>query len=298
MTRTTLLCLLVLSVVASCVPPETDPIRRFPADTPLGDFQRGEIMRVAIDTNWAPFGTGTSSDPRGFAADLGVFVAGEMGMETDLIAAASSDEVVDLVNEGEADLGFAAIELTEENVRNNSLTDPFFIAHQRLLVRAGSGIEDIEDLAGKRVCEVVDQTTGVSVSELVEPVDVLTKGRVQDCVESLDRGSVVAISAQDGHLLEWLAPSRGPEASGIPGEPAYVLVGNEETTVGWAAIASPELSGLVGHFNDSLAEAKVDGDWSRWYARWIEPRSGERDPEPPDLSLEEAAALFPSSLEG
>ena len=255
-------------------------------------------MRVAINTNWVPFGTGTSTDPRGFAADLGIFVAGEMNMETEFVAASSSDEVVDLVSEGGADLGFAAIELTEENVRNNSLTDPFFIAHQRLLVTAGSDIEDIDDLAGKRVCEVVDNTTGVSMSELVEPVDVLTKSQVQDCVESLGRGSVAAISAQDGHLFEWLAPSHGPEASGIPGVSAYELVGDEGTTVGWAAIASPELSGLVGHFNDSLAEAKSDGDWSEWYARWIEPFSGQRDAEPPDLSLEEAAALFPSSLEG
>ncbi len=248
-------------------------------------------MRVAIDTNWAPFGTGTSTDPRGFAADLGVFVAGEMGMETEFIAATSSDEVVDLVTEGGADLGFAAIELTEENVRNSSLTDPFFIAHQRLLVPAGSGIEDIEDLAGKRVCEVVGEDTGVSMNELAEGVEVAAESDLQACIEKMRRSASDAISAPDGHLLPWLEPSGAPSLE-------FVMVGDEATTVGWGAIASPELSGLVGHFNDSLTEAKVDGDWSKWYARWIEPFTGQPDAEPPDLSLEEAAALFPTSLEG
>ncbi|MDQ5816069.1 MAG: transporter substrate-binding domain-containing protein [Actinomycetota bacterium] len=290
MRRTSLLCLVVLSVVASCVPPETDPIRRFAADTPLGEFQKAGIMRIAVDTNWTPFGAGTSTDPRGFAVDLGTFVASEMGMETEFIGASSSDEVVDLVNEGEADLGFAAVELTEENVRNNSLTDPFFIAHQRLLAPTGSGITDIDDLDGKRVCEVVEKGTGVSMSELTDGVEVVSENDLQACIEKVQRSASDAVAAPDGHLLPWLEPSG---AIGLD----FELVGDEATTVGWAAIASPELSGLVGHFNDSLAEAKVDGDWSEWYARWIEPFTGERDAEPPGLSLEEAAALFPSSLE-
>ena len=291
MTRTTLLGLLMLSVAASCVPPETDPIRRFPGDTPLGEFQRAGIMRVAIDTNWAPFGTGTSTDPRGFAVDLGVFVAGEMGMEPEFIAASSSAEVAGLVNEGEADLGFAAFELTEENVRNNSLTDPFFIAHQRLLVHARSDFEDIEDIEGKEICQVVDEVTGVSAAALVESVDVTAQDDIQECVEELEREEVDAVFAPDGHLLRWLDPDRTDRIR-------FELVGDEATTVGWAAIASPELSGIVGHFNDSLAEAKSDGDWTEWYVRWIEPLTGNSDVEPPDLSLEEAAALWPSSLEG
>nr|MBA2599112.1 transporter substrate-binding domain-containing protein [Actinomycetota bacterium] len=291
MRRTSLLCLVVLSVAASCVPPETDPIRRFAADTPLGEFQKAGIMRIAVDTNWTPFGTGTSADPRGFAVDLGIFVGGEMGMETEFIAASSPEEVENLVNGGEADLGFAAIELTEENVRNNSLTDPFFIAHQRLLVPGVSNIEDIADLQGKEVCEVVDEVTGVSAAELVEAATVSSTNDLRGCAIALKREEVDAIFALDGHLMRWLDPDSTRRTS-------FEFVGEDETTVGWAAIASPELSGLVGHFNDSLAEAKVDGDWLKWYARWIEPFTSERDAEPPGLSLEEAAALFPSSLEG
>ncbi len=288
MRRSCLALLIALSVVAACVPPETDPIRRFPVDTALGELQETGTMRIAVDTNWRPFGDEDANGPRGFAVDLGRFVAGEMGMEAQLIAASSPDEVAGLVNGGEADLGFAAFELTEESVRNNSLTDPFFIAHQRLAVPAGSDIEAVDDLEGKRVCEVVHEITGVSVSELIEPVDVSEENDVGACVMEVRRGTVDAVSAPDGLLLPWL------EADGA--DPNLELTGDEATTVGWAAIASPELSGIVGHFNDSLAEAKSDGDWTRWYARWIEPLTGESEPEPPQLSLEEAAALFPSSL--
>ena len=279
---------MALSVVAACVPPETDPIRRFPADTPLGELQKTGTMRIALDTNWRPFGEEDANGPRGFAVDLGGFVAGEMGMETRFIAASSPEEVAALVNGGEADLGFAALELTEESVRNNSLTDPFFVAHQRLAVPAGSAIEVVDDLEGRRVCEVVREITGVSVSELIEPVEASEESDVKECATEARRGAVDAVFAPDGLLLPWLDHDGD--------SPGLELTGDEETTVGWAAIASPEMSGLVGHFNDSLAEAKSDGDWARWYARWVEPFTGESEPEPPQLSLEEAAALFPTSL--
>lgn len=246
-------------------------------------------MRVALDTKWAPFVTGPSTEPRGFAVDLGAFIAGEMGMATEFVAASSPDEVADLVNDGDADLGLAAFELTEEQVRTNSLTDPFFIAHQRLLVPAGSGIEDVDGLEGRAVCQVVDEVTGVSIEGQVGSAEVTTQDDVQQCVEELERGEIDAVYAPDGRLLRWLAPDRGSDVD-------LELVGDESTTVGWGAIASPELSGLVGHFNDSLTEAKSDGDWSEWYGRWIEPLTGERDAEPPGLSLEEAAALYPSSV--
>lgn len=288
MRRASLTLLVALSLVAACVPPETDPIRRFPTDTPLGELQETGTMAIAVDTNWRPFGTAETDGPQGFAVDVGVFVSDEMGMEAQLIEASSPNEVATLVNGGEADLGFAAFELTEENVRNNSLTDPFFVAHQRLLVPAGSTIEDMPDLDGKRVCEVVDEITGVSVGELVEPVEASEENEVGACITEARRGRVDAVSAPDGLLLPWLDPDGANQD--------FELAGDEQTTVGWAAITSPELSGLVGHFNDSLTEAKSDGDWARWYARWIEPFTGESEPDVPRLSLEEAAALFPSSL--
>ena len=286
MTRSCLTLLVALSFVAACVPPETDPVQRFPADTALGELQKAGSMRIAVDTNWRPFGEEDADGPRGFAVDLAGFVAGEMGVETRLVAASSPDEVAALVNGGEADLGFGALELTEESVRNNSLTDPFFVAHQRLAVPEGSVIEAVDDLEGKRICEVVNEVTGVSVSELIDPVEVSQKDDVKDCATEARRGAVDAVFAPDGLLLQWLEP----DGTNLE------LTGDEETTVGWGAIASPDLSGLVGHFNDSLSEAKSDGGWARWYARWVEPLTGESEPEPPKLSLEEAAALFPSSL--
>jgi len=287
--RASLTLLVALAVLASCVPPETDPIRRFSADTPLGELQETGTMRIAVDTDWLPFGSDAPTEPRGFAVDLGAFVAREMGMEAELIAASSADEVASLVNGGEAALGFAAFELTEENVRDNSLTDPFFIAHQRLLVPAGSDIEEIDDLEGREVCQVVDEITGVSAADLIDGASVASTSDLRGCITGLEREETDAVFAPDGHLLRSLEPDGN-------GGAAFELTGDDQTTVGWAAITSPELSGLVGHFNDSLAEAKSDGDWSRWYARWIEPLTGESEPEPPGLSLEEAAALFPSAL--
>ena len=204
MRRGCLALLVALSVLGGCVPPETDPLRRFPADTALGELQETGTMRIAVDTNWRPFGDEDANGPRGFAVDLGGFVAGEMGMESQFIAASSPDEVAGLVNDGEADLGFAAFELTEESVRNNSLTDPFFVAHQRLAIPAGSAIEAVDDLEGKRVCEVVHEITGVSVSELIEPVDVSEENDVGSCAMEARRGTVDAVSAPDGLLLQWL----------------------------------------------------------------------------------------------
>jgi hypothetical protein len=44
-----------------------------------------------------------------------------------------------------------------------------------------------------------------------------------------------------------------------------------------------------------LAEADAEGDWQRFYSEWFEPLGG-TETTYPDMTIEEAAALFPKEV--
>ena len=66
----------------------------------------------------------------------------------------------------------------------------------------------------------------------------------------------------------------------IRGRAAAIAVMVAAVTVG---------GGWLPFVNSVLTTAEADGTWADLYERWIGPA-----PEPPDLSAEEAAALWPS----
>ena len=270
-----------LVLAAACVPADADFVKRYPADTPLGELQESGEMTIAVQSDWPPFGSTPENDAvRGFLTELARFIAREMGVRARIVAGGSADEVFNAVADNIADLGLARIQLVEDLVRNYPVTDPYFIAHQRLLVAEESGLESVDDLSGMSVCEVPEGATSISIAELNPDARVVQRSDVHDCVRALRGGKVDAVSAQDARLFYALD------------DPSLALVGENLTTVGYGAVASPEVTGLSAYFDGELAEAKNDGDWLRWHAEHIEPLTGEEGT-PPNLSMEEAAALYP-----
>lgn len=282
--RLSAIFLIILATLpAACLPPEDthDTLRRFEPDTPMGQLQAEGTLAIAVDGSFEPFVVDSRSVPEGFLVDLGTFVAEELGVEPRFSVLSSTDDVLLRVDAGVADLGLGQARLTERSLRNNVLTDPYYIAHQRLLVEEGSGIDGVEALGGRRVCSVADPATGVDIESLNPDAIVTGASSLAACSRALEQGSVEAVTGDDAVLL------------GIAGESGRELVGDDLTTVGYAAAVYPELTGLSAFFNEALAETKQEGQWATWYERWIAPVSHE-EPEPPDLQAEEAAALWPA----
>jgi glutamate transport system substrate-binding protein len=291
----------------SCVPGEEDLLAQFEDDTDLIQIQRaGEIeIGIAEDSPPIAFVDGSTDEPQGFAVELGKVIAAELGVEARFVPV-DPNELPKLVSSerlgggefarGELDMGFPLFAVTQTRLQVNAVelsyefTDPYFVAHQRLLVPADSGVRQIGDLAGKTVCSLIDPATEIRLDEIEPSIESIDVERPEECARALKRGEADAATASDVVLMNVLVQL---EEQGRTGD--FELAGDDITTEGLGAITRKGAS-LAAFVDRVLADSEDEGRWTTAFETWIEPYT-DAPAEPSDLTLEDAAALFPSDAE-
>ncbi|MFN2390044.1 MAG: transporter substrate-binding domain-containing protein [Actinomycetota bacterium] len=278
--------MLALAFGGACVPPEesNDIVVRFDEDTLMGRIQeRGELI-VALP-ELPPFARGVGSpQPEGFLVDLAEEVAAALGVEATyvpLLYPASAEEAFASVDIASVDVSFPPFPITEALAREHKFSTPYYVGHQRVLSRRADA-----DLAGLRVCQALDATTGVPLERVEPGVETLDRPFAR-CARLYRGGQVDAVSASDLFLLGLTSGGRGH------------LWEDELTTEGFGP-AVPLRAGGFGDFVSAvIIESKVEGRWMAAYERWLADAfpPEERVGEPPTMTVSEAAALHPANLE-
>jgi polar amino acid transport system substrate-binding protein len=272
--------LLAALTLGACVPP-SEGYRRFESDTPMGAIQDRGVLVVGVEMDSPPFGSmGEDGHAVGFTVDIARQIADELRVDLQLLPA-PSDQLFNLLDSEVADLAFPVVSVSEELARAYSPTDPYWEAHQRLLVPRGSDIDSFEDLGGKKVCAVLQPFVGVD-PELVAPGTDATEGDEAACLARLRSGSVDAVTAADHTLIEMKSLA-----------PTFDIVGENVTVEGVAGFTLPRYAALTDLVDRVLVEAD-EGAWAKSYRRWITPIVGGQVPDPPVMTAEEASALFPT----
>ena len=174
---------------------------------------------------------------------------------------------------------------------SSSLTTPYYVAHQRLLVPTASGVDGVEDLAGETVCASIDPEVQVDLEDLDPSIEVVDASSWQRCVQMLMRGTAAAATASDVVLM-----TMRRTLEGFSGE-SYAIVGDQLNTEAYAAVVRPEATGMVGFLNGVLSDTFEDGRWVEAYDETVAPLGDGSEPVPPELNLAQAATLFPAPPE-
>lgn len=251
--------------------------------------ERGNIV-IGIRANAAPLGSVAKSSgrARGLTARLGNYLARKLGVEARYVPG-STARLIEMVEAGDADIAFVTAPLTERAVRGHSFADPYYIGHQRLLVP--EGVEAVSDLRGTTVCSAVDDLTGVFLDRLDPSVRLLQTDRVKQCIDWLRRGRADAATAVDSTLVSIKLALDRREGTG-----RWRVEGPQLSTVGFAPVVPPGLPAYESFVGAVLTRAVTDGLWARAYEDLLAPHLGPSDP--PELSREEAAALYPAPVDG
>ena len=138
---------------------------------------------------------------------------------------------------------------------------------QRMLVPVGSGVREVEDLAGKRVCTSAGSTTEEVLRDLPLGLQVSTRAGIPDCVLDLQHGGVDAVSSDDV-ILAGLAAQ----------DPQTEIVGRALDNSRYAVGIRPNQPDLVRFVNGLLEQARADGSLAASNQRWF---TGHLDPIPP-----------------
>lgn len=278
-------------LAGSCIPAEPDEDRmvRYDEDTVMGQVQAAGELRVGLQEG-PPFAAGGATS-EGFNADMATFVAEELGVEASFRFATGHD-LPRLVANDVVDIAFPLTPITARAVREGvtAFADPHYVTHQRLLVPDGSRIDDVEDLANETVCSLVEEQIGVELDDLEPAIEVVDAAEPGECAGALfgakggGESAVAAATGLDAELMQAAALLNGA---------GFQLRGDQLATAALGAIVERGSSAWLSFVNEALADAQEDGRWLRSYREWLAPFLDEASREPPTLTVEEAAALFP-----
>ena len=141
--------------------------------------------------------TRSSGKVEGFDVDLGQAVADKLGVEPKFIEAIS-DNRIPFLQDGTADLILSTMTINEERVGQIEFSDPYYIAKGRILVKKdNSEITGVDTLAGKNVCTALGSTYEATLKKQAPDAKLKLVDSYSECLESLQNGSVDAISTDD-----------------------------------------------------------------------------------------------------
>jgi ABC-type amino acid transport substrate-binding protein len=256
-------------------------VEKFDAGTPLGDIQgKGEIA-IGVKYDVPPFGFNNPSSGKveGFDVDLGQAIADKLGVKPKFIEAIS-DNRIPFLQDGTADVILSTMTINEERVGQIEFSDPYFIAKGRILVKKdNSEITGVDSLAGKNVCTALGSTYEATIKKQAPDAKLKLVDSYSECLESLQNGSVDAISTDDVILTGMIIQ-----------DDSLQLVGDELTQEPYGAGIKKGNTELKEFVDGVFEEYKEDGRYDKTYEKWVGQYT-ETEPDPPTISVDEAVEL-------
>ena len=162
------------------------------------------------------------------------------------------------LDRGQVDLVVNSFSITCDRQRTVEFSTAYMEATARVLVPVNSGVREVEDLAGKRVCTSAGSTTERMLRALPAHLDVYTLQGIPDCMVDLQHGKAASVSSDDV-LLAGLAAQ----------DPQTHVVGRSLLLSYYAVGMRRDAPDLVRFVNGVLEEARGDGSLAASDQRWL-----------------------------
>lgn len=144
---------------------------------------KGDLPGVALQNG---------DDFQGFDVEIAKRVATELGAKETTFVRVGRDDRASSLSDGRVDLVIATYSIDKSETR---FAGPYYVAHQDILVRAGGGVESLDDLEGKKICAPNSPSVG-AVQDQVR-VESVTATDYAACMDMLRSGKVDAVPGDD-----------------------------------------------------------------------------------------------------
>ncbi len=252
--------------------------QKFEAGTTMARLQDTGEIRIGVKYDVPPFGfkNPTSGAIEGFDIDFGKAVAEKLGVEPKFVEAIS-DNRIPFIQDGTVDLVLSTMTINEERAEQIGFTDPYFIAHGRILTKKGSDISGVGDLAGNRVCTALGSTYQDTLKKQAPKADLKLVDTYSECLELIRNGAVDAISTDDVILTGMI----------IQDKSLQLVKGDVLTVEPYGGGFKKGDAKFAEFLNGVLRDYKSDGRWQKAYDKWLGRFTGEQQ-QPPQATLEDA----------
>ena len=237
------------------------------SDTETTELEGGEQLidkdKLTVCTHlpYKPFQFNEGGEVVGFDVDMMDLVAEELGVEQEIFDTPFEGiQSGESLNTGKCDIAAAGMTITDARAEVIDFSDPYFDATQALLVKKGSGITSLEDLAGKSLA-VQEGTTGEEYANDNAPDDTEIRSFEDLALLSaaVKTGQVDAGINDNGVLFDYV--NANPDT-----EVATEFDTGEQYGF---AVKKDGNDALLDTVNQILADAKEDGTYDEIFKKWF-----------------------------
>ena len=216
----------------------------------------GEPLTVGSDIPYPPFEQGKKGSYTGFDVDLMDAIGEEIGRTPEFIDS-SFETIFRDVAQGKFEAVASSATITEEREKVVAFSDPYYLSEQAILVKEGSEIKGLEDLAGETV-GAQQGTTGLELGkEKADAGELRPFPEGPDAINALKAGTVAAV------IIDAPVAVNAVEAGGV--EIAEKVPTEEE----YGIAVAKENTELLEQINEGLAAVKENGKYTQIYEKWF-----------------------------
>jgi glutamate/aspartate transport system substrate-binding protein len=238
----------------------------------MAKIRSAKAINVAYSADSLPFSfAGANNEPAGYSIDLCKRVIAQIGRavgEPNLKVnwlAGSVTERLQMVADGRADLECANTTQTQSRLANVDFSNLIFLDGGGFLVKAGSPVNQIGDLAGKRVAVLKGTTTETRLNDTLRRslvnATIVTITDAKEGVAMVEAGSVDAYAGDKIKLVGLAIQAK---------EPSKLALLAQELSIEPYAMALPRNdSALRLEVNRALTQVYMGGDIEEIFAQWL-----------------------------
>ena len=259
-----LFAVLSLAAGSASAQPTTSPT--------LGKIKAAKAINVAYSADSLPFSVnGPNGAPVGYSIDLCKRVVAQIGRavgEPELKVnwmPGSVAERLQMVASGRAELDCANTTQTQSRLANVDFSNLIFVDGGGLLVVAGAPINQVSDLAGKRVAVLKGTTTEQRLNDMLRVrlinATVVPIADANQGVAMLESGAADAYAGDKVKLVGLAVQSKDPSK--------LALVAEELSFEPYALAMPRNDSAFRLEVNKALTQVYVGGDIERIFGQWL-----------------------------
>jgi putative glutamine transport system substrate-binding protein len=231
--------------------------------------QRGKLI-VGVKFDQPGFGLNDpiSKKLQGFEIDMAhEFAKGLLGSadKVEFVESVSANRIP-FLQEDKVDIVIATFTINDDRKKQIDFSDVYYVAHQRLLVKKGSPVKSVADLAGKTVATVQGSTSETNIAKQAPQAKTLLFSKYSEAFTALENGQADAVTTDDVVLSGLILTASNPAN--------YQLVGDGFTNEPYGIGIKKGRPELVSYINGTLSAMKTDGRWKAFYDKNVKPATG------------------------
>ena len=212
-----------------------------------GNGGEKEKLTMATNAEFPPYEYVEGDKIVGIDAEIAALIADKLGMELEIVDVAF-DSIIPGVQSGKYDMGMAGLTVNDERPEKVNFSTSYATGIQAVIVKDGSDIKSIDDLAGKKI-GVQTSTTG----------DIYATGDYgEDAITRYDNGAV-AVQALLAGKVDCVIIDNEPAKSYVAANEGLKVLDTEYTVEDYAICFAKENTELKDKVDGALKELIADG---------------------------------------